>query len=89
MKKVYATMLLLFVYSSASATSQCPDILIWKADTLRLFSNPLDSKDGRKSLLITKISDEIIRQSRILYPDKPNKERYFISSTYWRGYVAE
>jgi len=63
---------------STFATAQVGDILIWKGDTLVLFSNPLELLEDYDSLVM-QISKKIELQA----------ERNFISSGCWRGYQAE
>lgn len=50
MKKCRNILVFLLISLAANATSQVGDILIWKGDTLKLFSNPLELRSDSKEL---------------------------------------
>jgi hypothetical protein len=87
LRKIYVAIAIFFFPLSVFATSQVGDILIWKGDTLTLFSNPLELIADYDSLRM-KIHDEI---ERLTYPNlKDDEPREAIFSTAcWRGYRAE
>ncbi len=89
-KKVYLVMLSLFLSLPSYATAQFGDILIWKGDTMALFSNPLTLRSDYDSLQI-RIMDEIESQDRLLHPEKYKSDTIesIYSTACWRGYVAE
>lgn len=64
---------LVLTFQDSLGTGQAPDRLIWKGDTLSLFSNPLESHPGIKRL------KSLIFQ---------NKKEGF-NTACWRGYEAE
>lgn len=89
MKILYLSILLLFSLT-ANATAQVADILIWKGETLSLFSNPLELRSDWKE--ISKIiSLELENEDKRLYPEKYKSEEVeaMFSTACWRGYVAE
>jgi hypothetical protein len=88
-KKLYL-LLFLFISLTANATSQFGDILIWKGDTLTLFSNPLELRSDWDEL--SKIIDSLLlNEDRRFYPKKYEAEEVesMRSSACWRGYIAE
>lgn len=79
----------LLIALTASATSQSGDILIWKGDTVRLFSNPLELRPDweklHKSIIV-----ELEKEDERLYPQKYKGEVEELGSTAcWRGYTVE
>jgi len=86
-KKIYVGLVILFFPLSVFATSQVGDILIWKGDTLKLFSNPLELRVNYDSLRV-QILNEI---EKLTYPEEGiDEERDAVFSTAcWRGYIAE
>ena len=52
MKYIYVLIVLLLFSLRVFATAQFGDILIWKGDTLVLFSNPLKLKTDYNSLIV-------------------------------------
>jgi hypothetical protein len=90
MTKKLNILLFLFISLTANATSQVGDILIWKGDTLTLFSNPLELRSDRNELL--KIIDSLLlAEDKRLYPQKYETEEVesMSSTACWRGYIAE
>jgi hypothetical protein len=87
MKKINISIAIFLLHLNVFATGQVGDILIWKGDTLTLFSNPLKLITGYDSLIL-KIHLEI---EQLTYLNlKANEEREEILSTAcWRGYKAE
>jgi len=87
LKKIYVGFVIFLFPLTVFSTGQVGDILIWKGDTLTLFSNPLELIANYDSLRV-KIHDEI---ERLTYPDlKDDEPRLAIFSTgCWRGYRAE
>lgn len=90
MKKCRNILVFLLISLAANATSQVGDILIWKGDTLKLFSNPLELRSDSKELSKI-IASELENEYRRLYPKKYETEEdvSLISTACWRGYVAE
>jgi len=90
MKKCRNILVFLLISLTANATSQVGDILIWKGDTLQLFSNPLELRSDSKELSKI-IASELENEYRRLYPKKYETEEdvSLISTACWRGYVAE
>lgn len=90
MKKCRNILLFLLISLTANATSQVGDILIWKGDTLQLFSNPLELRSDSKELSKI-IASELENEYRRLYPKKYETEEgvSLISTACWRGCVAE
>lgn len=90
MKKCRNILVFLLISLAANATSQVGDILIWKGDTLKLFSNPLELRSDSKDLSKI-IASELENEYRRLYPKKYETEEdvSLISTACWRGYVAE
>jgi len=90
MKTIYIIILLLSCSLVSYATIQGGDILIWKGDTLTLYSNPLNLRFDY-NVLITKIHDEIESQEKYLFPEKYESDEIeeIYSSMCWRGYIAE
>lgn len=89
MKILYLPILLLFTLT-VNATAQASDILIWKGETLSLFSNPLELRSDWKE--ISKIIyTELENEDKRLYPEKYKSEEVeaMFSSACWRGYVAK
>lgn len=89
LKILYLSILLLFSLT-ANATGQTGDILIWKGETLTLFSNPLELRSDWKD--ISKIIDlELENEDKRLYPEKYKSEEVetMFSSACWKGYIAE
>ncbi len=89
MKILYLSILLLFTLT-VNTTAQVADILIWKGETLLLFSNPLKLRSDWKE--ISKIiSLELENEDKRLYPEKYKSEEVeaMFSTACWRGYVAE
>ena len=84
MKRVHMVIVLLFISLRVFATAQVGDILIWKGDTLVLFSNPLELRDDY-DLIIGQISEEIDRKIKTIYPEETDG----VSTACWRGYRAE
>jgi len=86
-RKINIAIVIFLFPLSVFATGQVGDILIWKGDTLELFSNPLELIADYDSLIV-KIHAEI---ERITYPNlKDDEPRQAIFSTAcWRGYRAE
>lgn len=80
----------LLISLTANATSQLGDILIWKGDTLTLFSNPLELRSNWKELSKIIVS-ELENEDRRLYPKKYEAEEVesMSSSACWRDYIAE
>lgn len=68
MKSLYL-LLLLFIASNINAQRVSDDVIIWKGDTLSLFSNPLEFRSDWKE--ISKIIDiELEKEKTLLYPNK-------------------
>lgn len=90
MKKYRNILIFLLISLAANATSQVGDILIWKGDTLKLFSNPLELRSDSKELSKI-IASELENEYRRLYPKKYETEEdvSLVSTACWRGYVAE
>lgn len=90
MKKYRNILIFLLISLAANATSQVGDILIWKGDTLKLFSNPLELRSDSKDLSKI-IASELENEYRRLYPKKYETEEdvSLVSTACWRGYVAE
>ena len=90
MKKYRNILVFLLISLAANATSQVGDILIWKGDTLKLFSNPLELRSDSKELSKI-IASELENEYRRLYPKKYETEEdvSLVSTACWRGYVAE
>lgn len=89
MKILYLPILLLFVLT-VNATAQVADILIWKGETLSLFSNPLKLRSDWKE--ISKIIDlELENENKRLYPEryKSEEDETMVLAGCWRSYVAE
>lgn len=90
MTRKLSILLFLFISLTANATSQFGDIIIWKGDTLTLFSNPLELRSDRD--VLSKIIDSLLlTEDRRLYPNKYNTEEVesMSSTACWRGYIAE
>lgn len=83
-------LLFLLISLTANATSQVGDILIWKGDTLTLFSNPLELRSDWNELSII-VDSLLVNEDRRLYPGKyeTDEVKSMFSSACWRGYIAE
>ena len=90
MKQNLSILFFLLISLTANATSQVGDILMWKGDTLKLFSNPLELRSDSKELSKI-IASELENEYRRLYPKKYETEEdvSLVSTACWRGYVAE
>ena len=89
MKILYLSILLLFTLT-VNATAQAGDILIWKGETLTLFSNPLELRPDWKE--ISKIINlELENEDKRLYPEKYKSEEVesMMSTACCRFYIAE
>jgi len=88
--KTVLTLFIFFIATlTANATSQSGDILIWKGDTLTLFSNPLEMRPDWKKLHNIIIA-ELEKEDQRLYPQKYKGEVEELGSTAcWRGYTVE
>ncbi len=73
MKNIKALLLVLFLPLTVVATGQVGDILIWKGDTLTVFSNPLELRKDINSLR----------------PKLFGIKEAGMNTGCWRGYVAE
>jgi hypothetical protein len=89
MTRLYLSILLLFTLT-VNATVQEVDILIWKGETLTLFSNPLELRSDWKE--ISKIINiELENENKRLYPEKYKSEEdeVMFSTGCGRGYIVE
>ncbi|HSV75737.1 MAG TPA: hypothetical protein VLH37_01785 [Bacteroidales bacterium] len=90
MKIILLFLMILILPKVANATAQFGDILIWKGDTLTLFSNPLHSHPGWSDLF-NKIVIEFENEAKRLFPEIYGAEEdpMLFSTTCNRGYIAE
>lgn len=73
MKRILVFLTIIISAFSAYATGPAPDILVWKGDTLQVFSNPLELRSDIDSLR----------------PKLFGIEEAGVNTACWRGYIAE
>ena len=90
MKTILSILILVCITLTAKATSQIGDVLIWKGDTLKLFSNPLELRPDWNKLSKT-IYSELEKQDRQINPKKYKSKAIetIYSTACPRGYFAE
>jgi len=90
MKIMLLFLMTLILPKVANATAQFGDILIWKGDTLTLFSNPLHSHPAWSDLFY-KIVIELENEAKRLFPEKHGAEEdpMLFSTACGRHYIAE
>jgi len=89
MKKTILILIITTISIKVSATSQIGDILIWRGDTLTLFSNPLHKHPNWTELSVTvwmELEKEFERLG--LSENDPGEEYEWFSTMCNRGYVA-
>jgi len=86
MEKISILLIVIFLPLHALASGGNTDILMWKGDTLALYSNPLTLRDDY-DLLLKQIVEEVHREIIATYPTDSNY--YFGSTVCGRGHIVE